>query len=469
LGLLLGVLECENLALAGPVKLGRARPAAASAAGSTNSSSGLAAKDLLLFRNGDRLTGTLLSIDPQNGVRWRHPDARGVIDFNPAYLATIQLPAHASTPPPTVDTCRVRLENGDELRGNVSFTGGDKVVLETAYAGRLEVPRDRVRLIAPVPAAARMIYSGPTGPDGWTFGKVAVPLLQAGTWKYSDGAFYATDAASIARDVKLPDRARVQFDLAWTGVLGALHLAVALYTDYLQPIALANRVTEPPFGEFYSLQLYGAMANLMPIQQQGPLKSLGPVTVPALGRKNYAHFDLRADKSRHQVALLVDGTLVTNWVDSEPFVGTGTAVRFVYAGGGAIRLSHLRITTWDGQLDAAPVALTNRADDLACLRNGDQVAGRLESVRNGRLTITANGAPLQIPLERVRHIELKGGQPNRPPPAPLEVRAFFADGGRVTLQLGRWEPDRVAGHSPEFGQAVFDPSVFTLVQFASSP
>ena len=83
---------------------------------------------------------------------------------------------------------------------------------------------------------------------------------ESGQWTYRNGAFYAGKTASIARDLKLPDVAEIQFDLAWKG---ALNLAIALYTDSLLPILLTAKDQAPDFGGFYSLRLHNATEALI--------------------------------------------------------------------------------------------------------------------------------------------------------------------------------------------------------------
>lgn len=429
----------------------------------TNSAAEPRAKDALLFRNGDLVYGALLSIDAQDGIRWQHPDAVGIIDFGLDHVDEIQFQYRARYDTRTTNACRLRLTNQDELEGNLASLGADKIVLETWYAGAINLARNQVQWIMPVPPPAAVIYAGPTGLDGWTIGKVTVGLLETGVWRYKNGAFYATRAASIARDLKLPDTASVQFDVAWKD---SLHLAVAVYTDYLQPISLATKETEPDFSEFYSLQLNNSLADLMPIKKNEiPIRHLGQAYVPAFDQKTTAHMEIRASKPKRVVALLVDGGLVKQWVDPEAFVGTGTGMRFVHQGQGAVKLSNLRVTEWDGQFEEKPASPANLGEDLARLRNGDKVPGHIDALRDGRITVATAASKLAIPWNRVRLIELAGANAERHAAAPGDVRGFFGDGGSVTFHLEKWDTHGVAASSTVFGKAVFDPSAFSRIQF----
>ena len=165
--------------------------------------------------------------------------------------------------------------------------------------------------------------------DGWTQGNTASAFAgEAGQWAYRNGAFYADKPASIARNLGLPDSAQIEFDLTWKG---ALNLAIALYTDSLQPILLSNKENGPDFGGFYSLQIQSVFMQLRRIKKHEPLgqSSLGDLVVPSLSQSNRVHMDLRASKAQHSVALLIDGVLIKQWVDPQGFAGEGKGMRFV--------------------------------------------------------------------------------------------------------------------------------------------
>jgi hypothetical protein len=453
------VQRCVGAGVCGSVVL-----ALVSVSGLAASAPETKAKDALLFRNGDLLYGALESIDPQTGIRWRHPDATAIIDFAPDSVAEIQLPLGSRYDTRSTNACRIRLANSDDLEGNLISVGTEKLALKTWYAGTLEFARTNVEWIVPVPSSPPAIYTGPTGLEDWTMGKVMAPPLESGVWRYKNRAIYATQAASIAPDLKLPATANLQFDLAWKG---APHLAVALYTDYLQPVRLQAKELEPDFGEFYSLMLNFSMADVLVVKKQAPLKYLGQVYVHAFDQKDSAHVEIRSSEAKHTVALLIDGVLIKQWIDPEEFTGHGTAVRFVHQGQGASRLSHLRVTEWDGQVDEAPSRPATLGEDLTRLRNGDRVSGRLEGLRDGKVTINSAATHLAIPWERIKLIAFASTNAQAHATAPGDVRAFFSAGGNVTFHLEKWDTAGVAANSPIFGRAVFDPAAFTRIQFVA--
>ncbi len=420
--------------------------------------------DALVFRNGDRLFGTLQSIDPQNGIRWQRPDVAQRIDLGFAGVAEIQLSERPEPKTGVVRTCEIRLVNGDVLAGNLISCDAEKAVLETWYAGQIQLPRQRLRLIRPLPPSLPAIYTGPAGLEGWTLGKIANPAAgEPGQWTCKNEAFYATRSASIARDLKLPDVASLQFGLAWKGYF---YLAIALYTDSLQPVNLATKENEPDFGGFYSLQINSFSANLVPITKQDPLRYLGQAPIAAFQRKNTAHVDVRVNKAKRTLALFVDGALIKEWVDGERFIGEGTGVRFVHQGQGAVKLSQLQVLEWDGQYEEKTPPAAGGKLDVAKLRNGDKVSGRLESILEDKATLALSGSKLDIPISRVKQIEFAAQPAGQTVAAAREIKGFFRPGGAVTFQLEEWSEQGVVASSPNFGRITLNPAAFTRIVFS---
>lgn len=417
-----------------------------------------AVKQALLFRNGDVLFGNLESISSDKSVVWKRGDVLQPMEFSATNLLEIQFSSAKKTNLSTTNGCRIKLSNGDSLEGKLLQLDSEKIILETSFAGKMTFPRGVVQMIEPLPPERQPIFTGPTGVDGWTMGKVsAVAAGEAGQWKYTNGAFYATRAASIARDLKLPDVARIEFDLAWKGMLQA---AIALYTSYMQPINLQTKDTEPDFGGFYSLQINSFVSTLMPVRKNEPLKYLGQFPVPAFNQKNHVHIKILANKPKRSIAFLVDDVLVKEWIDTEEFAGSGTGMRFVHQGQGTIKLSNLHIAEWNGKMETKATNLPPFKEDLAKLLNGDKVSGKLESFSSGKLTFLTGAGKLDIPFERVSEVFFAKKTNAAPEKMEPNIRAFFSGGGSVTFRVERWDDKGVVATSPNFGRAIFASETF---------
>ncbi len=448
--------------VAGLVALLSASPAPAQQPASTNTPG-----DCVFFRDGDILYGKLLAIDPRSAVRWQHPDAAEPIEFKPESVSQIEFPPVTATAAQSNSSCRIYFGNGDKLEGNLVACDRDTVTLQTWYADRLTISRgvsqDPIRTIAFLPRQPAM-FDGLTSMDGWTQGNAVKAFAgDSGDWVYRHGAFYANKPASIARDVKLPDRAEVQFDLAWRGLFS---VAVALYTDSLQPILLANKDQGPAFGAFYSLRFLSPyFVSLTPISKNDPLRTL-ELMVPSLSNKDRIHVDLRMSKLEHRIVLLLDGVMIKEWTDPTGFTAEGTGLRFVQnPGGGAVKLSHLRVTGWNGVLDEAPAVLPDPAHDMISMETGPKTSGSIQTIANGQISFQGAGGLTRIPVSQVSAIDFAENSTALSNNVVGSVHATFARGGFVTFDLVSWKPDAMLVYSPVFGKATFNPSVFSRLQF----
>lgn len=420
-------------------------------------------KDTLLFKTGDVLRGMLQSIEPSQSVFWRYPDVKGAIEFVADSISEIQLGPRTKPLLEPASNCRIRLSNQDEFEGALTVFDGDKVVFESWYGARMEIPRNRIQYLMPLPTEFPLTYEGPDGMEGWTVGKVSAAVPNSGEWKYKNGAFYAVQAASIARDLSLPDVASIRFDLAWKGVLS---MAVALYTDYLQPINLQDKEKEPDFGGFYSLRLNPYTADLLPVTKYEPMRYLGQTNIPGLNQKSEVHVEIRVSKPKNLIALLIDGVLVKQWIDSEGFVGKGRGMRFVHQGQGAVKMSNIRISEWDGQFEERPANPPDSKVDWVKLQNGDRLTGKLQRIENGTMSFaTVDGPVVEVPISRVKLVEFAGRTLELPNNAGADVRATFRGGGSVTFKLESWNQNEVTGSSSNFGRATFHPAAFERIQF----
>ena len=71
---------------------------------------------------------------------------------------------------------------------------------------------------------------------------------------------------------------------------------------------------------------------------------------------------------------------------------------------------------------------------------------------------------MEVPLDRVKQIELAGARAERPKFSRTPVRATFVRGGSVSFELEGYDGRGFAAQSPAFGKAVFDRSAFSRIE-----
>ncbi len=423
--------------------------------------------DRLVFRSGDRLGGTLEAIDPDGRMRWTHPGGLAPMSFALDQIAVVELGQTNAAVIPAGTITRVHLISGEMFEARSVTVDSAKIVADTSFAGLLTIPRSAVAALAPIPAASKTIFTGPDGLDGWTMGKVqsAAVVGETGDWIYRNGAFLANRSASIARLVGLPDSGSIQFNLAWKGYF---HLAIAVATDYLQPVNLVNKDNEGDFGGFYSLQINGFTANLLPVRKGEPIRYLGQAALTSLNQKTSAHFEIRYNKTKRIVALLVDGVLAKQWIDSEEFAGTGRGLRFVHQGQGSVKLSDLKVSDWDGQFEESYKPAFDLKEDRVKFRNGDRTAGSLLSLAGEQLVISTSAREVKAPLARVALVEFPAEAPKR---SALDgfVMARLGGVNRLRLKLDSWTAAGLLATHPILGKMRITPRSVSSMAWIDRP
>ena len=420
-------------------------------------------KSTLHFKNGDWLRGALAGYDPAVGVTWRHAEATAPLQFNTGQLTGITLDGTAVGQLAAGNLCEVQLVNGDHFRGNLAGATAEHFLFDTWHAGRMQLLRSAVRKIAPLPKGLKTIFQGPESDDGWTHGKINNEAIgESGNWRYHNGGFHAKAAASIARDLGLPDSSHISFDLEWSG---AMHLAFALYTDTLQPISLSTKENEPDFSGFYSIQVNSYSVNLLPVKKHTPLTYLGQATVPSFRKKTKSRLEFFANKAQRLIAVAIDGKVIRKWFDAKGFTGEGTGIRIVHQGRGAVRVSNLRVEEWDGRFKGPPTHPIGAKDDLVKLINNDRMQGRVNGIEGGKLNVTTVEGGFPVPLDRVKQIEPATSKTAADMPLEHRMRAHFSDGSRLTFKLNRWATDGVEAQSPSFGNATFKSGSIIRLEF----
>lgn len=421
-------------------------------------------KQTLKFANGDQLFGSLISMSRGDGLRWKHPDALEPIQFGLSNVVSIEL-ANVLLPNATNGLpCMIELVNDDSFEGDLVSLDGISLTVDTVFGGRIVIPRGLLRAIRPSPARLATIFEGPTGLEGWTKGQVVGGVQpDPGEWKYDSGVFYASRSASIARDLKLPSKARIEFDVVWRGLLS---LAVALYTDSLQPILLSGKDDGPAFGGFYSLQLNSGYVNMLRVKKKEALNPVGQMTAAPWTQKNQSHITILASKEQNLVMLMADGKVVREWRDENGFAGEGTGLRIVHQGLGVVNLKNIKISEWDGRfLDNTGGAPPDLREDYARLMNGDRINGKLDGIRDGKAIFNSAKGRIDVPLGRVAEIDLPNSAASAAVRSPETVAIYFPTRGRLTLVLDRWEGNTVTGTVPGVGRVTLNPAAFGRVMF----
>jgi hypothetical protein len=409
-------------------------------------------EDVLKFKNADTLHGALVSANPDDGVRWSRDDAKSAINFTLANISEVQF-ANVTSSRLGGPRAVARLTNGDSLHGEIVALTKDVLKLQTWYAGELAIKRPMIASLEPGLGTVSVLYAGPTALAEWQ-------QRAAGSgrgWTFKKGALVAAGGSggmTIGRDVKLPDMANIECDVAWMGYVNFYMLFYAEnFENYYN-------------SDCYALQISSGTVYLQRCQRNSGMNNVEQyVNVESLQRKNKAHIALKVNKTKKTVALFIDGSMIKQWTDRADFTGKGTGIGFVTQGQ-PTRVSNIVVSEWDGKLDIDTVGSGKPGEeDFVRLVNGDKLSGQLDTIANGQLHFATSYAKLDIPLARVAEIVMASKTAEKPRRQANDLRAFFVDGGRLTIALDKLSPETLSGGSECFGKASFQRGAFQRLQF----
>ena len=417
----------------------------------------------------DQLSGTLQSLTTDRIV-WNSPILEKPTPFWLKSILEVTLPATLPEFNATHEAT-LTLMNGDTVRGQVAAVTDDAITLDTWYAGRLSFRRVMVKGVV-IDARPALVFSGPTGLDGWT------QSAKLAAWTYENGSLRTNASVGIGRDVGLPDECVIGFDVAWHGSL------------MLNFNFFAEDVSSDNSSIGYQISCQGAFAT---IRRQGAGPQFGEsVNIPEFNKDNdKVRLELRVSRKSGNICLYINGRCGALWKDPGVAKGKfGKCIQFVPRGKESLRISSIKVSAWDGILEDSvdaddamlgmgmnlrlqrgipepkPEPKPKPAEDGRMkLRNGDSIGGEVTSIVDGVITIKTPFAEVKLPVARVRNIVLK--------PAPLEepirrngdVRAWFGDGSSLVFCLDTMTPEVITGHSQLFGTATFKLAAFNRIEF----
>lgn len=115
---------------------------------------------------GEWIGGKLEGMDAENGVRWRHPAIKEAMQIRPDQITSIIFPRGPLPKDLRHHATRAVLANGDVLLGDFLGLKKGKLVLDTWYAGKLEMDASQITQLIPG-LNQKIILQGPLKASNW--------------------------------------------------------------------------------------------------------------------------------------------------------------------------------------------------------------------------------------------------------------------------------------------------------------
>lgn len=428
--------------------------------------------DLLSFTNGDQLHGCFSGIAAGPSILWKRDDVGEAVKFKSSDLRRIVL--QGGRPAKSLETLsHIGTSNGDRIPGVVREMDDKRLIIDTAFGGTLEFPRDQLGLLAPNPLGGRTLYHGPYDPEEWVMidseHPDGIPALKddgedkIARWKHSGSAWYWQNkemGTALARKAGMPDRAILRFDIAWKSRLSC---AVAFHSNFKRPereaaageegerAAIMGKARNPLplpdlFGESYVLQLYSnyVMLHRTTFDEDGR-PSLDRVQTTnsslRLGDAGTATVEIRCNRPTGEISLFINGEFVVQWSEIAGglkevggYAGKGEGFGFmVQSEESPVRISEVIVAEWNGMPDAARSLQVDDAD-IVLLSNGtDRFSGKVTGLRDGKLKLEGRYGDFEFPLNEIAEVRFaKSRLADAPDAASDGIKVRLYPLGRVS-------------------------------------
>lgn len=412
------------------------------------------------FINGDTITGSIVNMQ-KDSLEFKSSHFPQNARFNKDSVLSVTFPSKKTELPIDFQQAnhvaelnlKGRFGYEDEqgvLRGQITQINDSSIELSTWFAGPLTVDRSLIHSIK-ILSNDSELYRGPNSLKEWT------SSTSQDAWKYGNGALISsTTCGSLAKDVPLPDKAHLSFDLEWKNYLG---LSLSFY---------ANAKESPT--NYYELRLQN---NYMYMQ-----KFLKGERSPQLDRRpnsnlnqpsDSARFDIYMDKKRGEFHVFVDGKKAHTFTDHSPSVDKfGTFLFLRNYSENRMRLNNMIIKKWTNTLlsatDEGAFDQLDGEGQRLLLANGDAVIGKIGKIKDGLLAVETTHTSLQIPLSRIPKINFPS-EPNQPKAEIQDIKAYFKEGGWIIIAAERIDEHHIYGMNHAIGEHTFRLDAFEKIDF----
>ncbi len=365
----------------------------------------------------------------------------------------------------------------DTIRGRLLHLDEKTVTLETAYAGELVLNRLMVKSLD-IYNQPPSFYNGPNGPEGWVASNNSD---LEDSWTFSDRSMTSKARNGIARKLDLPERSAIKFTAKWKT------------SPYFRILFLSNDGDTDYPGTAYSLNVQMSYLSLYRSAGRGQRNDLINESINNLRESQEAVFTIYLDRSKDGTsAIYIGKDRIGTWTGMDDTKEMGEWLHFVPQQNRPMNFSNITISQWDGVLpksgtDGEANSPNEFGDDLQgqkiTLANGDIVIGEIKLIEDDFVQAATEFGDVRIPLNRMTSIDLADveldadGAPVKDEDGNVisikeeprmwgeDIRAWFHEGGSITIRMATIEDGKLKGSSQVFGEAEFDLNAFSRLEF----
>ncbi|MCC7418977.1 MAG: TlpA family protein disulfide reductase [Planctomycetaceae bacterium] len=365
----------------------------------------------LTLLSGDAVSGTFRPSPNPDVVRWQGADFVRPFEFPAGIVTSVRFP-------PIQPAAKARgeflieLAPDDVLTGRLVRWTDETVEIDTERFGTLHVRRSAVRRLVRTDGNPSLVFAGLTGIGGWN---------QPGTAWREDGTqiFTSQDMAMASADVGIPEKALIEFELAWKKSASFV-LALGVNPD--------EKVDKRQEGWRFE-----TWDGTLAIVREQPLAADVDKVMSISGDTGRMQLTAYLDQAAGTMQVfLPDGTPAGKVTVVSEAAAAGVKAKPVARGirlvnrRGELRLEKLRVSRWNGLLPTLKKPGQSHLD----LADGKTVSGTITGFDEAKreFTVRADGQETRVPLDKVVSADVSSGSA----PSPRFVSVALQDGSRLS-------------------------------------
>ena len=419
--------------------------------------------DVLRMVNGDVLSGRVESLRGDAAVL-AHPAAVEPLELRTDGIASVRFAPRGRAPDPTGKTELV-LVNGDVLRGGLVELSSERLVLDSAVAGRVSLPRGVLKKIIQSRSDFRACLGfhaddwTPRGPDGAVAMKDDATLIL----KAKGGATRSFP--------ELPDLLDVTFELAtepdarkfnteiWFATADGTEALILRVITSSKIGTIEGSAPTPRYGASYA-RINLAAARARDIKDAWTVEDPKVIAnraaqftfVPGANVKIRIEFDRRNGSGSVLIEPTASSGNVQHYVSNSrlpkrsslrwpaSLSGPASNIGVFLRSGKTAQISAFRLTERAVDLAAETKTDLPEGSVRACLVDGDRCTGELRGLNGDALELTTPHGRLRVPWERVRILAFGSKEANE-----AGAKINMGVRGRLSFEAPRLEGGVLSG------------------------
>ncbi len=404
---------------------------------------------LLGFTNGDQLHGQYLGFTADRRLLWQRDDLNDSPEFALSNIRRVIL--RSGRPEKAAESStHVATAEGDLIPGEIISLDDDRLLLETLFAGTLDIPRDRIESIAPNPFGGRISYQGPFAGDTWEkLEPVSRRYEQSDPdeadgdpgetkgWQHSGAAWYWASEGpptALVRKDGMPESTIFRCKVSWKS---RISMGIAFHADFQRPPspeqdgddddrrrvrrfhAGDTAVYADLFGNSYVLQVNPTHVLLFrsTVDEEGNTsvdRMQTSFNNVRLGESGSALIEIRASRRTGDISLFINDEFVAQWSEighlhddaiSASYAGAGSGFGFFMQRLDSVaRVSDVTVAEWNGMPDSARSMQTDEHDVVLLTNGADRFSGEVTGIANGRVSLAGRYGEFEFPVDEVAKI-----------------------------------------------------------------